>query len=143
MNLIHRLAIVALLLAALAPAAVAGRGANAKVHGPGEDGRYTVQTYLVTNPSRLRITAWAEGLVDGKRLTVPIRVERTREKGVYKFSRSWPVHGRWAIRMDLGHRDLPVNVTALGENGDVSGNKTVWEGDGLEECLAILDGDDC
>jgi hypothetical protein len=143
MNVVRRLAIAALLAAALAPEAVAGDGANAKVHGPGEDGRYTIQTYLVANPSKLRITAWAEGLVGGKRLTVPVKVERTREKGVWKFARSWPAQGTWAIRMDLGDRTLPRNVTALGENGDVRANKTVWEGDGLAECLAILDGDDC
>jgi hypothetical protein len=142
MKAVRRLVITAALVATLAPAAVAG-GANAKVWGPGEDGRYTVQTYLVAKPSALRVTAWAEGLVDGRRQTVRLEIERTRENGVYKFARNWPARGRWAIRMDLGDRELPVNVTALGENGDVRANKTIWEGDGLEECVAILNGDDC
>jgi hypothetical protein len=141
-TIVRRLAIAGALVAAIAPAALAG-GANAKVWGPGKDGAYIVQTYLCAKPSALRIRAWAEGLVDGQRQTVPIRIERTHESGVFKFARAWPARGTWAIRMELGDPLLPVNVTALDEHRAVKTNKTIWEGDGREECLAILNGEDC
>jgi hypothetical protein len=143
-NLVHRLSIAATLVAMLAPAALAG-GANAKVEGPSKDGRYTVRTYACSDPANLHVTAWAEGLVDGKRQTVPIKIEMTRQKGVYQFKRTWTENGTWAIRMKLGSQGphVPVTVTALQPNGTVKANKLIWEGDGQEECLAILNGGGC
>jgi hypothetical protein len=143
-QLVRRLVIAAALMAAVAPAALAG-GANAKVSGPAKDGRYTVQTYACSNPANLHVTAWAEGLVNGKRQTVPIKIEMTRAKGVYDFKRTWPEGGQWAIRMRLGNQGphVPVTVTALEPNGTVRTNELIWEGDGTKECVAILSGKGC
>ena len=131
------------LVAALAPAAFAG-GANAKVEGPAKDGRYTVRTYACSDPANIQVVAWAEGLVEGKRQTVPLKIEKTRAKGVYQFKRAWPESGTWAIRMRLGNQGphAPVTVTALQPNGAVRANQLIWEGDGTKECVAILNGDD-
>jgi hypothetical protein len=142
-NRSRTLAAAAALLVALAPAALAG-GASARIEGPGKDGRYTVRTYQCSNPSALKVTAWAEGLVDGRRQTVPVTIRRTRARGVYEFTRSWPENGQWVIRMALGGvgAHTPVTVTALAKSGEVQGNQLIWEGDGLRECAAILSGDD-
>ncbi len=130
-----------LLVAALAPVTLAG-GANATVEGPAKDGRYTVRTYACSDPANIRITAWAEGLVDGKRQTVPVKIEKTGQKGVYHFKRTWPEAGTWAIRTRLGNQGphVPVTITAL-ERGNVRANQLIWEGDGTKECVALLKGD--
>lgn len=140
-NIVRRLAIAAVLVAAVAPAALAG-GANAKVEGPARDGRYVVRTYACSNPAAIQVTAWAEGLLEGKRQTLPIKIERTKQKGVYQFARTWPEKGTWAIRMRLGNQGphVPVTVTALQQDGAVRSNELVWEGDGMKECAAILAG---
>jgi hypothetical protein len=143
-NPLHPLAAAAALLVTLAPAAFAG-GAHVKVSGPGKDGRtYMVHAYLCSNPAALKVTAWAEGLVDGRRQTVPVKVRRTSTKGVYELTRTWPEGGQWALRMAIGGSHTPVTVVALEPDGAVRANQLIWEGDGRRECAAILAGeDDC
>jgi hypothetical protein len=139
-HFVRRLVLAAATLALIAPAALAG-GANAKVEGPAKDGRYIVRTYACSDPANLHVTAWAEGLVGGRRQTVPIKIEMTRSKGVYWFKRTWPETGQWAIRMELGQGRTPVTVTALDQRGVVKASQLIWEGDGQKECVAILNGD--
>jgi hypothetical protein len=140
-NLFRPLAAAAALLVTLAPAALAG-GAHVKVSGPAKDGTYRVHTYACANPAALKVAAWAEGLVDGKRQTVPVSLRKTREKGVYQLARTWPERGTWVLRMEVGDGRLPVTVAAIGADGAVQANRLIWEGDGLRECTAILSGDE-
>ena len=141
---IHSLAAAAALVVTLAPAALAG-GMNAKVEGPGRDGRtYTVRTYQCSNPASLKVSAWAEGLVNGKRQSVQLSIKKTNKPGVFQFTRTWPAEGQWAIRMELGEGHLPVTVTALDDKGIVKTNELIWEGDGQKQCEAVLAGkSDC
>ncbi len=139
---VRSLVTAALMLAALAPAALAG-GASARVEGPARDGRtYTVRTYLCSNPASLKMNAWAEGTVNGKRTSVPLTIKKTRQKGVFQFERAWPADGKWAVRLELGEGRLPVTVAALDGDGSVKVTRLIWEGNGKTECEAILAGDD-
>ena len=125
-----------------ASAALAG-GVSARIEGPAKSGEYTVRTYQCSNPAALKVTVWAEGVVDGKRQTVPVVVLKTKTKGVYQFTRTWPENGQWAIRMALaGAGHSPVTLTSLGEKGSVKANCLIWDGDGQRELAAILAGDD-
>ena len=143
-RLVHRLVVTALLVMAAAPAAIAG-GPYVQVWGPHEDDLYAVHTYLCMDPGSLKVTAWAEGLVDGKRQTVPIKLKKMKEKGVYKFARSWPEGGTWAIRMKAAKGDQrAITIAAMDEHGKVTQFRLVREGDGEKECVAVLNGeDDC
>ena len=144
-HFVRRFVIAAALAMTVPPMALAGGGAPyVQVWGPHPDGLYAVHTYLSENPGSLRVTAWAEGLVDGQRETVPIRLKRMKEKGVYKFARSWPEHGTWALRMTVGNMGphVPVTLAALDAKGTVKNSQLVWEGDGMKECVAILNGKD-
>lgn len=132
------LAAAAALLVTLAPAALAG-GANAKIEGPGRDGRtYTVRTYQCQNPASLNVTASAEGVVDGKRQTVPLALKKSGKPGVFQFTRNWPASGQWVIRMHLGDGHMPVTLTALDKKGVVKTNELIWDSDGHKECEALL-----
>jgi hypothetical protein len=78
------------LLVGLAPATLAG-GIHAKIEGPGPDGcTYTVRTYSCDPTDKLEPCALAEGLVDGKRRSVLLRLAPAGEHGMYQFARSWP-----------------------------------------------------
>ena len=146
MNLSFRsLAAAAALLITLAPAAFAGGGSSANVQGPDRDGRtYTVRTYDCGSLANVRVTAWAEGLVDGKRQTLPLKLKKTGQTGVYQFTRSWPAAGQWAIRMELGSRPHSAVVTSLDEKGVAKVSQVIFDGTGLKQCEAVLAGqDDC
>ncbi len=141
-QMIRRLVTSLALTALVAPAALAG-GASARVEGPAKDGKsYVVRTYMCSNPASLKLNAWAEGVVNGKRTTLPLAIHKTREKGVFEFQRNWPADGKWSIRVALGQGRTPVTVAALGQDGAVTTQRLVWEGDGKHECDAILCGDD-
>ena len=143
MNLsLRSIAAATALVAVLAPAALAG-GMNAKVEGPGKDGRtYTVRTYQCSNPSALKVAAWAEGVVDGQRQTLPLTLKKAGKAGVYQFTRTWPANGEWVVRMQLGEGHLPVTVTTFDAKGAVQQNELIWEGDPVKHCEALLAGKD-
>lgn len=143
-HFVHRFFITALLVMAAAPAAIAS-GPYVQVWGPHADDLYAVHTYLCPDPASLRVTAWAEGLVDGKRQTVPIKLKKMKEKGVYKFARSWPQGGTWVIRMKATKGDdSAITIASTDEHGEVTRFQLVRQGDGAKECTAVLNGeDDC
>jgi len=138
------------LLVSLAPAAVAGR-IHARIEGPGRDGlTYTARTYSCDEHDVLEPWASAEGVVDGKRRSVLIRLTATSQHGVYQFPRTWPREGLWMIRLALGHPLAPATVAMLRADGTVRNNKFFLGSDGYEECRRTLrkalhskSGDDC
>ena len=134
-----------------APAAFAG-GIHARIEGPANDGvTYTARTFALDASDALDPGASAEGLVDGKPRSVLIRLEPTGERGVYRFTRTWPAEGQWMLRISLGHPPAPATVTTLRANGAVRSNKLYYRSDGIRECHRALrkaakldpDDDDC
>lgn len=134
----HRWLAALALLVTFTPAGFAG-GLNARIEGPGQDGvTYTVRAYACDPGTRLEPWALAEGLVNGKRQSVLLRLEPTAEHGVYEFTRAWPQEGRWMIRLSLGHPPAPATVTTLRANGTVKSNKLYFKSDGTLECSRAL-----
>ncbi len=137
------------LSASFASAAFAG-GLHARIEGPGADGvTYTARTHGDANAT-LEPWALAEGVVDGKRQSVLIRLQPTGEHGVYRFARTWSADGRWVIRFCLGNPDAQATVATLAENGAVSANRHYRHTDGMRESQKVLrklakiePGDDC
>jgi hypothetical protein len=128
------------MVATLAPAALAG-GMHAKVEGPAKDGRtYTVRTYQCSDPANLKVAVWAEGLVSGKRQTLPLAIKKTSKAGVFQFTRNWPASGEWMLRVQFPGAHAPVTLTELNGNGSVRTVDLIWEGDGVKQCEAILSG---
>jgi len=125
-------------LVTLAPATFAG-GIHARIEGPDKDGiTYTARTFSCNPDVALEPWALAEGVVDGKRKSVLIRLEPTDEHGVYRFTRTWPREGRWMIRLALGHPPAPATVATLRSNGTVQSNELYYNTDGFKECQQVL-----
>jgi hypothetical protein len=134
----HRWLAATALLVTLAPAALAG-GLHARIEGPGTDGiTYTARALSCDPDTRLEPWAHAEGLVDGKRRSVLLRLEPSSEHGVYHFTRTWPQEGRWMIRLSLGHPPAPATVATLRADGTVKSNKLYFKSDGGLECSRAL-----
>ena len=126
------------LLSCLAPAAFAS-GLHAQIEGPAPDGlTYTARMISARPNDIFEPWAYAEGVVDGKRRTVLLRVEPTAESGVYTFQRRWPEEGRWMVRFNLGHPPAPATVVTLRKDGSVRRNALNRRTDGSPECHRAL-----
>lgn len=122
----------------LTTAALAG-GIHGRIEGPAADGvTYTARTLGIEEDDALEPWALAEGVVDGKRRSVLIRLESTSEHGVYRFTRTWPAEGQWMIRLSLGHPPAPATVATLRADGTVKSNKLYLKSDGSQECSKAL-----
>lgn len=140
---IRSLVVAAAAIAALSPAALAG-GVAMNVEGPAADGRtYTVHAYACTGSAGLHVNGWAEGVVAGKRQTVPLELRSTSDPSVYRFERNWPDQGRWVLRLAMTGSRQTTTVATFARDGSVRANQGVWQGDGTRECrkaLGVRDG---
>jgi hypothetical protein len=48
-------------------------------------------------PRDMTITAKAEGMVDGRRQSVPVELEKTGRPGTYAVRTTWPTKGTWVL----------------------------------------------
>ena len=73
------------------------------------------------SPEKTRITATAEGVVDGSRRTIPLRVVPLSVPGTFAVMREWPVEGNWAVKlvaMNSEYKDYATGVLVrMEENG--------------------------
>lgn len=51
------------------------------------------------NPAEAKVTAAAEGIVNGKRTTIPVKLTPLGRPGFYAVARQWPVEGKWVLRL--------------------------------------------
>ena len=70
-------------------------------------------------PENATITATAEGLVNGQRKTLPLKLTAI-SPGVYEISRQWPSQGAWIIAVNAEYRGLPrAAIVRLGAGGNI------------------------
>ena len=58
-----------------------------------------------------RLTATAEGLVKGKRQTLPLKVTVLDKPGWFAVEKQWPDSGRWVVVLSATHPAFPVATT--------------------------------
>jgi hypothetical protein len=88
----------------------------------GSGALFLVRTYVHQNPADLPVSGRAEGLVDGKRRSVPFTLTRSAQTGMYVVRREWGEKGIWTVLVTAmpearnGWRiQAVVNVGADGE----------------------------
>lgn len=69
-----------------------------------------VHAYSCHAPTDAAVVAHAEGVVNGKRKTIPLKLEGTGATGVYAVARQWPAEGSWALVFSV---DRGGQTTAL------------------------------
>lgn len=57
----------------------------------------TVEAKGCQDYSHARITGQAEGMVNGKRQSVPLELTATSKPGVYTVRKQWPAEGKWVL----------------------------------------------
>ena len=61
---------------------------------------FVFRTEGCTDARKLAVSATAEGVVNGERRSVALRVFTGTKAGVYAVSQSWPADGRWVVNLN-------------------------------------------
>lgn len=78
-----------------------------------------VRVYSCGQPTDSPVDATAEGIVNGERRSVPIKLRPTGELGVYAVDQQWPAEGTWALALTLPKLAPTTTLVQLGSNGGV------------------------
>ncbi len=65
------------------------------------------------SPEKTRVTATAEGVVNGMRKTVSLKVISLSTAGTFAVTREWPEEGIWAIKMIATNPDYNNYATGV------------------------------
>ncbi|HUJ19866.1 MAG TPA: hypothetical protein VLX58_00035 [Bryobacteraceae bacterium] len=58
------------------------------------------------NPAEAAITATAEGVVNGVRRSIPLKLEPVAQAATYAVAPQWPSEGTWVLKFDASYRGL-------------------------------------
>jgi hypothetical protein len=64
-------------------------------------------------PELTKVTATAEGIVAGKRQSIPLTVTYLPTPGTFAVSHDWPKQGAWAVKMVATNPDYKDYATAV------------------------------
>lgn len=86
------------------------------------------RTYGCHQPADARLAATAEGLVNGKRKSLPLEL-RSIGSGVYAIKQQWPSEGTWVLALTGAYNGMTSSVLVeLGANGNVQPGTRLDEG---------------
>lgn len=77
-----------------------------------------VHAYSCHAPTDAALTAHAEGLVGGKRRSIPLKLESTGAVGVYNVARQWPSDGSWALVFSMDRGGQTTAMVKLDTRGE-------------------------
>jgi len=75
------------------------------------------------SPEKTSVVATAEGLVAGKRQTIPLKVINLSTPGMWAVTREWPKEGSWAVNFvatNPDYKDYSPSVVVPVENDSFS-----------------------
>jgi hypothetical protein len=55
------------------------------------------------HPEEGKLQGTAEGLLNGKRQSLPLRITALSEPGAYAITQQWPVEGKWVVHLTATH----------------------------------------
>jgi hypothetical protein len=88
----------------------------------------TRDAYLVVHafhhgtPTAFPVSGTAEGLVNGRRRTIPLQFSATSRPGTYAVTKQWPDAGTWTLVIGVaqGPEDRVSAIVDIGPTGDVA-----------------------
>lgn len=122
------------MLLAIASPALAG-GFQISVETPARSGApqlkdvvLIARTYGCHQPADAKLSASAEGFVDGIRKSLPLEL-RSIGSGVYSINKQWPSEGTWVLTLTGAYNGMISSVLVeLGPNGSVLPGTRLKEG---------------
>ncbi|HZS56285.1 MAG TPA: hypothetical protein VFA65_17910 [Bryobacteraceae bacterium] len=71
-----------------------------------------VRSTACQSPEKTTITATAEGIVNGKRESIPLKLISLSAPGTFGVGRNWPDDGTWAVKMIATNPDYKNYATS-------------------------------
>jgi hypothetical protein len=65
------------------------------------------------SPEKTKVTATAEGLANGRRQTIPLKVMNLSAPGTFAVAREWPRQGAWTVTMIATNPDYKNYATSV------------------------------
>jgi len=95
------------------------------------------------SPEKTTVTAFAEGIVKGKRETISLKVSTLSQPGSFAVSHQWPKDGAWAVKMIATNPDYKNYSTAIvvpfhDDRTDRASAKVFYHAPSAEEVDSIL-----
>lgn len=114
-TILHTLALVPLALAPLFGGGMILEIGNAKANpaAVAKQGVILARLTACQAPAKGILAATAEGIVAGKRLTLPLKVDNLAEPGVWSIARSWPNEGKWVVRLVASHPEYGDHTSSV------------------------------
>ena len=83
-----------------------------------KDAGMAVRVENCADAANAQVTAIAEGIVNGVRRSIPLRLVAATTPGAFAVSHEWPVEGAWVVHL-TGHcgRSTASAVVPFGPNG--------------------------
>src|SRR5262249_55923068 len=93
-----------------------------------KDAVLVVRTFGCHQPADAKLTAKAEGIVEGKRDSVPVQLTPT-DTGVYAIKQQWPAQGSWVIVITGNYNSMTSSLMIdLAPGGKVYPDTRLAEG---------------
>jgi hypothetical protein len=95
------------------------------------------------SPEKTVVTATAEGIVEGKRQTIPLKVIHLSEPGAFAVAREWPRDGVWTVTMIATNPDCKDYATSVvvpigGNAANRASAKVFYHAPSADEVDAVL-----
>lgn len=101
-----------------------------------------VRSSACTHPERTSIAANAEGIINGKRKTISLKLVPLSGAGVYAVTKQWPAEGRWVVTLLATNPSYPFPQSAIvsvkGDSADLASVKRSSRAPTSEEIEAAL-----
>ena len=97
-----------------------------------KDAALIVRTYGCHQPADANVTVMAEGIVGGRRQSLPVEL-KADAKGVYSIRQQWPAEGKWVLVLTGTYNGMTSTVfVELGEKGKVYADTrlSAWASEG-------------
>jgi hypothetical protein len=79
---------------------------------------FVFRTEGCADSTKPQISAAAEGIVNGERRSVALKVTPASKPGVYGIHQSWPAEGQWVVNLKGGCGDLSAGaIVPIGPKG--------------------------
>ena len=122
----------ATLLAIASPALAGGFQLSVETPGSGDpqlkDVVLIARTYGCHQPADAKLSATAEGFVNGDRKSLPLEL-RSIASGVFAIKQQWPSEGKWVIALTGAYNGMTSSVLVeVGPNGKVFPDTRLREG---------------
>ena len=116
--------VIAIALVGIAATTAGGFQLRVDVPKDGSDAVLLVRTYGCNQPENAKVTGTAEGFVEGRRVSVPIRLENIA-RGVYSVEQQWKGEGTWMLAFSGTYKGRHTStLVTLDAQGKVAVKKT-------------------